>query len=96
MYIYISEHCYNNLISVKHQSAYKAKHSCDIMLLKLVNNILCNMEKLEVTTLVCINLSAAFDAVDHRILINILENYFGAQGTLQEWFKHISVLKKSK
>ena len=33
-------------------------------------------------------LSAAFDLVDHDILVNRLENYFGFTATVLHWFIH--------
>ena len=39
------------------------------------------------TVLVLLDLSAAFDTVDHGILINQLENCTGVTGTALDWFK---------
>ena len=41
-------------------------------LVKLVNDILWNMENQLVTAIVILDLSAAFDAVDHDILLEVL------------------------
>ena len=45
------------------------------------------MELKRVTSLTCIDLSAAFDTVDHGILLNILQNKFGISGNALSWFK---------
>ena len=42
------------------------------------------MENKEITLLVCLGLSAAFNTVDHEILIKILENQFGVSGWIIE------------
>ena len=42
---------------------------------------------LQSTALVSIDLSAAFDLVDHDILVNCLENYFGFTATVLHWFR---------
>ena len=39
------------------------------------------------TTLVSIDLSAAFDLVDHDILVNRLENYLGFTAIVLHWFR---------
>ena len=62
-----------------HQSAYREHHSCETALIKLVNDILWNMENKKLTLLVCLDLSAAFDTVDHNILIETLENLYGVR-----------------
>ena len=58
------------------QSAYRQHHSTETALLKVKNDILINMESQKVT-LVLLHLSAAFDAVDHRILLDRLQFDFG-------------------
>ena len=57
------------------------------MYIKISNDILTNKDNNESTGLVCIDLSAAFDLVDHSILLKRLFHYFGIRGTALAWFK---------
>ncbi|XP_062600658.1 putative ATP-dependent RNA helicase DHX57 [Saccostrea cucullata] len=43
------------------------------------------MEKQEVTALIAIDLSAAFDTVDHEILLNVLQKQYGICGSALKW-----------
>ena len=74
----------SNLLK-KNQSAYRQFHSCESALLRLVNDILEGMEEQEVTALIAIYLSAAFDTVDHDILLDVLQKQYGACGTALNW-----------
>ena len=49
--------------------------------------ILAGMDKQEINFLILIDLSAAFDPVKHRPLINILDNDFGTAGVVRKWFE---------
>ena len=69
------------------QSGYRAYHSTETAMLKISNDILTNKDHNESTGLVCIDLSAAFDLVDHSILLKRLFDYFGIRGTALAWFK---------
>ena len=55
------------------QSAYRRHHGTETALLKVKNDNLMNMENQRVTSLVLLHLSAAFDTVDHRILLDRLQ-----------------------
>ena len=56
-----------NSLHETYQSAYRPHHSTETALLRVQNDILVNMEKMKVTILVLLDLSAAFDTVDHVI-----------------------------
>ena len=70
-----------------YQSAYRKGYSTETALVKLSNDILCNMEQQRVTALVCVDLSAAFDTVDHDVLLQVLRNKFGVSGVALTWFE---------
>ena len=76
----------NNLFPVL-QSAYRQNHSTETALLKFKNDILLNMDKGHVTLLVMLDLSAAFDTVDHGILLHRLQSKLGLRGKALLWFK---------
>ena len=68
------------------QSAYRAGHSTETALLKVQNDILLAMDRQHVTLLVLLDLSAAFDTVNHRVLLRRLEVTYGITGTTLQWF----------
>ena len=69
------------------QSAYRTGFSTETTLLKLCNDILLAMDNQKVTALVSIDLSAAFDTIDSKVLLNILQNNFHVQGSCLDWFR---------
>ena len=75
-----------NCITPAHQSAYKQDHSCETALLRIVNDILWGMEKKEITFMICLDLSVAFDTVDHSILLQTLANLFGVSDVALHWY----------
>ena len=68
------------------QSLNRQHHSTETALLKVKNDILMNMNKGHVTLLVLLDLSAAFDTIDHSILIMSLQSRFGVWGQVLELF----------
>ena len=67
-------YCNSQDLIPQYQSAYRANHSCETSLLRLLNNALWNMECGKAIILTAKGLLVAFDMVDHEILINILHD----------------------
>ena len=82
----ILEFCMDCNTYPQHQSAYVKNRSCETSLISLFDTLLWNMENGEINILVAIDLSAAFDTVDHSILLNLLENRYGLDGKILDWF----------
>ena len=62
------------------QSAYRKFHSVETALLRISNDILLAIDNQQVTALVLLDLSAAFDTIDHSILLSRLTSHFGISG----------------
>ena len=75
------KHCDNNCLLPDFQSVYRANYSTETSLVKMANDILWAMEEQHITVMVILDLSVAFDMVDHNILLIILDNQFGVTDT---------------
>ena len=77
------------------QSAYRLVHSPETALLKIQNDILAAIDNQRVTLLVLLDLSAAFNTIDHQVLLNRLYVTYGITGTALKWFhSYLSDRKK--
>jgi hypothetical protein len=70
----------------KKQSAYRKYHSCETALLHITDKWLMAMDKDELIGTLFLDLSKAFDLIDHDILISKLKSYHIADNTLN-WFQ---------
>ena len=86
MLLQLSQHCQDFNLQPDYQSAYWPDYSCEMAILKISNDILWAFEKKSITALVAIDLSAAFDTVDHGILLQILNAKYGITGQALKWF----------
>ena len=59
------------------QSAYRAHHSTETAVLKVMGDLLRMIDKGDVAVLALLDLSAAFDTVDHEILLRCLRVSYG-------------------
>ncbi len=82
-----SQHMSSCQLHPKLQSAYHQNHSTETALLRVHNDIMINMNKQHVTLVVFLDPSAAFDTVDHGVLIRRLEQTFGVCGDALAWFR---------
>ena len=69
------------------QSAYKQLHSTKTALVRVNNDILVALDNHQSVILLLLDLSAAFDTVDHGILLDRLSHRFGICGLALSWFK---------
>ena len=69
------------------QSAYRKHHSTETTLLRVTNNIFRTIDRRQDVVSVLLDLSAAFDTIDHTILVERLESYFGFSRQTLCWFR---------
>ena len=81
----INHHLIENKLHAKHQSGYKKKHSCETGMFKMVGDIQQMTSKRNHVALLMLDLSSAFDVLDHDILINRLKIHFGIDGNVLTW-----------
>ena len=68
------------------QSAYKSYHSTETALIRVHNDVLSAMDKQQVTILVLLDLSSAFDTIDHTVLLDRMQQRIGFSGVIHDWF----------
>ena len=86
MLLQISDHCDKYQLQPDYQSAYREHYSCETAISHVSDDILWAMEKQSIISLVMMDLSAAFDTVDHDILLTILRTKFGIEDKALKWF----------
>ena len=84
--IQLNTHMSKNNLHIGNQSGYKKYHSCETLLVRLMNDIFTSLDSGSCVVLLLLDLSAAFDTVDHSILLKILHDEIGLRGTVLQWF----------
>jgi hypothetical protein len=67
------------------QSAYRSNHSTETAVLKVLTDILRAIDTGNLAVLALLDLSAAFDTVDHATLLQRLKTSYGVDGTVLNW-----------
>ena len=83
----IATHVHENNLLSPVQSAYRPSHSTETALLKVQNDILRFLDSSQGVILILLDLSAAFDTIDHDILVSRLQTRMGIQGAAVDWIK---------
>jgi len=71
------------------QSAYRAGHSTETAFAKILDDIYSGIDQHNVKALVSLDISAAFDMVNHRILLKRLTNDFGISKLALSWQSYL-------
>jgi len=83
----LEAHCELNGINSHFQSAYKRHHSTETALLRVQNDLLRAVDKFGGAILVLLDLSSAFDTIDHAVMLNTLRTTVGINGSALNWFQ---------
>ena len=70
----------------EYQYGFRAGRSCEHALLNAQSHILDSLSKNQISLLLLIDFSKAFDMVEHSVLLDKLSNY-GIRGIAHKWFK---------
>ena len=74
-----------NCVFEKFQSGFRSRHSTESALLRVHNDIALSVDAGNPTVLVLLDLTAAFDTVDHAVLLSRLEHCVGIRGSALQW-----------
>jgi len=85
--VQLTKYLTDNFLMEQFQSAYKPSRSNESTLLKVQDDILQALDNDQYVILLLLDLSAAFDTVDHRILPARLTDRLDIDGKAHDWFK---------
>jgi len=74
----------NNILNT-FQSGFRGGHSKETAILRVVIDLLLIRDVGNHAAMILLDLSAAFDSIDHPILLTRLKQFVGIQGTVLKW-----------
>ena len=77
----------SNKLLPKFQSGFRRGHSTETAILRMLSDIYAAIDRGKVALLALLDVSAAFDTVDHDILLERLLVSFGVTGSAHEWLR---------
>ena len=83
----LNSHMAANNLESSSQYGYKKHHGTETLLIHIMDEIMVAVDSKLGVVVLLIDLSAAFDTVNHSVLLNILYREIGIQGTALKWFK---------
>jgi hypothetical protein len=83
----LNDHLRQNSLCDDLQSAYRVGHSTETALLKVQNDIAAALDQRSMVMLILLDLSAAFDVIEHKIMLKRFEYSFGITSTALHWIQ---------
>lgn len=71
----------------KLQSGFRSGHSTETAVLQVLSELLQAVDRGDLGALILLDMTAAFDTVDHNILLQRLQWTFGVNGITLQWFR---------
>ena len=83
----LNQHLTDNELYSKVQSGYRPKHSCETLMVRMFDDINNMVQADNIVIVVLLDLSAAFDTIDHSVLLGKLLTEYGIDGSALQWCK---------
>ena len=83
----IINHIKSNSLLPTNQSAYRQFYSTETALVRIKSDFLMAMDDQKVTAFLSLDLSSAFDTIDHSCLSDTLKTGFRIDGTVLKWIE---------
>ena len=83
----LTEHRTMNGLREEYQSAYKTRHSTETALLRVKHDIAGVLDRNLAMMFVMLDLSSAFDTIDHAYLLTFPQDEYGVRRTALAWFR---------
>lgn len=81
----LSQYLETNDLICDAQSGYRANHSCETLLVRMFDDINNEVDNGNAIGLLLLDLSAAFDTIDHEILVKKLRTDYGIDDNVSKW-----------
>ena len=92
----LHSHLITNDLYEEYQSSYRKLHSTETALVSVHDDILRAIDDNKCILLIMLDLSAAFDTVDHEILLRRLSCMLSISGSALQWFRSYLTDRKQK
>ena len=83
----IVDHLVQHELYDNNQSAYRASHSTETSLLRVHHDVVSSLDRRSMVALIMLDLSAAFDVIDHAILLKRLNISYGFSDKALAWIE---------
>ncbi len=83
----LDDHLKDNALKDIYQTVYQPYHSTETALIKVQSDIAESLDQGPTAVLIMLDLSAAFDTIDHEILFSRFEQSFGTTSKVVDWVK---------